>query len=92
MLPLKHLRMARQAASTTLFAATAAWEEDPSNLKLADKVNKARREWEHTNDEYERARRRHEWTRARRIIALAAQGRGQKQAQQFQYAGFRHVK
>lgn len=89
MIPIKKLRSIRQAASKKLLAATEEWEEEPNDMRLADKVSKARREWESANDEYERVRRRFEWERARRIIKLAARGRGQQEAQQFEKAAFR---
>lgn len=82
-MPLKKLRVVRHAASIKLFALANDWEKNPDDIKLADKVVKARQEWEKANDDFERARRRAEWTRSRRIISLAAAGRGQQAAKQF---------
>lgn len=89
MIPINKLRSIRLAASKKLLAATDEWEQNPTDLKLADKVAKARKEWEQADDQYERTRRRFEWERARRIIKLAARGRGQEQAKQFEQAAFR---
>lgn len=91
MFTLSKLRKMRIAAGNKLTAALKQWEEDPSSVALAEKLMKARQEWDKIHEDYERARRRFEWTRARRIIALASAGRGQKSAQQFKKNGYRHV-
>jgi hypothetical protein len=66
-----------------------AWKENPGDTKLADKHLKAWRDWQDANEEYERARRRANWVRAKRIITLAAAGRDVKVwANTFEALGF----
>jgi len=68
-------RATRQSAALLYYQTQDAWKENPEDTKLADKHLKAWREWKDAQEEYERARRRANWVRAKRILTLAAHGR-----------------
>lgn len=73
----------KRAAINVYFATLDAWQDDPTNTRLAEKHLQAYQNFIETQDAYERSRKRANWTRARRIIALAAKGRGQQYAERF---------
>jgi len=72
---IRQARATRLSASTLYYQTQDAWKADPDNTKLAEKHLKAWRDWQETHEAYERAKRRANWVRAKRLLTLAAHGR-----------------
>ena len=85
-------RATRQAAAQVYFHTQDKWKDNPEDTKLADKHLKAWRDWQDAQKEWDTAQRRANWIRAKRILQLAACGRGQEWASQFVRDDFKVIR
>jgi len=89
MLPIKNLRALRYHFAQRLIRKEEELEADPTE-KAYKAYQAAYKQWQDASDTYAKTRRRAEWERARRIITLAAHGRGQKEAHAFMKQNFNY--